>query len=230
MSDAVSVKDLGSVGEIEELLGKVEQQARDRQANAETGEVLAETTIVDDKTGQGMATRWTKRSSMVRAGDVELPERVQVFDKNGVPSMVPTAALRYHLNKKDRFGNRKFFAERPADYKEPVFIDQTCPVCFKISGVRKKFQDEIDYEGHMDTFHPREWASLLRKEEREARAGATAKDFGAVLLSMSDSEKQALKALLGTEPAKPKRAAKKCPECDDYYVSKAHKAHMKGAA
>lgn len=233
MADSViTVDDLGSTGEIEGLLDQIEQQAKERSRTAKVGDVIAETTIKDEGSGLGMPTRWKKQDSMVRMGDTPLPERVQVYDKNGYPSMVPTAALRYHLNKKDRLGNRKFFAKPPDDMKEPTYIEQTCEVCLKNGSVRKRFQDEIDYEGHMDTFHPREWRSILRREEREARQGATAKDFAAVLLSMSDKEKDALKALLGVSPAEPKpkakRGAAKCVVCGDYYVSKAHRAHTNG--
>lgn len=106
------------------------------------------------------------RKSLVHAGGVELPERVPVYDKMGRQSMVPTAALAYHLAKTNRAGERVFFRNSPVEFVEKV-IDETCEICLP-RGIRKKFGSRFDWRGHMDSFHPRELA-VIQEEKADAR-------------------------------------------------------------
>ena|SRR3990167_351512 len=122
---------------------------------------------------------------------IEAP-RVTVWDRQGRTSRVPLTALTYHLTKTDRDGNRVFFDHPPEGVVPPTPIDQTCDICVS-KGVRKTFYSEYDYVGHMDSFHPREFAIM-----REREAAASTSLIGSVA-RMSPEERGALKALLGSE-------------------------------
>lgn len=168
----------------------------------ETSEVLQQVLEEQERivTEEG-GFRELPRKSLVRHGDTELPERVQVWDRFGKPSMVPTAALAYHLNKKDRDGNRVFFSKRPAGVPEETFIEETCKLCLK-RGVRKRFPTKYDHRGHMESYHPRELAvDREEKQEQQQAAGI----FGA-LAGMTDEQKALLRELLAEKPAR--KAAK----------------------
>ena len=78
---------------------------------------------------------------------------------------VPLTALTYHLTKTDRDGNRVFFDHPPEGVVPPTPIDQTCDICVS-KGVRKTFYSEYDYVGHMDSFHPREFAIMRERAHR----------------------------------------------------------------
>lgn len=124
-------------------------------------------------------------------------ERVKVYDRFGNPSMVPTASAAYHLMKKDPQGNRVFFRRPPAGAKQPEPIpDLKCEVCEK-RDIHKVFYEEIDWEAHWDTYHPREWAARQRREEREHQAAASTVTAGAVLDALKAMTPAERKALLG---------------------------------
>ena len=122
---------------------------------------------------------------------IEAP-RVTVWDRQGRTSRVPLTALTYHMTKTDRDGNRVFFDRPPEGMSLPEPIERTCEICLP-KGVRKLFYSEYDYDGHMGAFHPREFAIM-----REREAAASNSIIGSVV-RMNPEERNALKALLGTE-------------------------------
>src|SRR3990167_8550711 len=122
---------------------------------------------------------------------VEAP-RVTVWDRQGRTSRVPLTAVTYHLTKTDREGNRVFFSKPPEGVGERIPIDKSCDVC-STRGVHKVFYSEFDYVGHMDSFHPREFAIMRENAaaERNSLIGSIAR--------MSPEERAAMRALLCSE-------------------------------
>jgi hypothetical protein len=177
-----------------EITEKIEEaQSATRWEAGKAGEIAYESGGV----------RIKKPRSMVNYGGKEIAPRVAVYDKLGRQSMVPTAALAYHLNKTDHEGNRVFFSKPPEGIEPPTPIDQTCDVCLP-RGVRKKFYSEFDYIGHMESFHPREFRIL---EERRKEGGAS---MMAAILGMSASERKAVQTLLAGDEVK----GVACADCD----------------
>lgn len=155
---APTLEELSSVdSEVTEALAELVEKA---EADSRDNPVIMQQ--------QGFEMR-RQRGSMVRYGDVPLPERVTVFDRLGNPSQVPLVQVQHHLAKRDRAGNRKFFSKPPPDAPPPPKpIDQTCDFCLK-RGVRKNFLSIDAYEGHMQAYHPREFGRILREQERRDR-------------------------------------------------------------
>ena len=164
--------------EIAELM---EEMAQRPQAGEVVGEV------------GGMKVKQTKNKSLVTYNGVELPERTRVFDKNGVPSLVPTAQLAYHLSKKTIDGERAFYSKVPAGVTPPVPIDEKCEWC---SNKNRKFFSEWDLEIHQQYLHPLEYASKQRKEDRASRS-ASVQDILKLVASLTPEQRQ---ALIGEQP------------------------------
>lgn len=144
---------------------------------------------------------------------IEAP-RVTVWDKFGRTSRVPLTALTYHLTKTDRQGNRVFFDKPPEGIVPPTPIDAKCDICL-LRGVKKVFYSEFDYIGHMDTFHPREYA-VMREREREKAQAEDRNLLRQVLLSTK------------AEAVPPESVGIKCENCD--FVAKSEfglKAHIR---
>ena len=188
--EAPTLDQLGTVGEVEELLQSLVSGGR-----AVPGQVFMET--------EGFTARHRRNRSMVRLGDRELPERVKVWDRYGRPSLVPTVAIHYHLNKKDRNGNRVFFARLPEGIEEPVPIDETCEICLP-KGIHKRFFNEYDLDGHYEYYHPREWRIIQRKRDREE--GLDPRAIVAAIAMMSTKQQKQMRMLLSEE--EPKRRGK----------------------
>lgn len=163
-------------GDVTEMLEALAERAKD---GATLGEV------------EGIGITKSKERSMVTYGGVELPPRTRVYDRHGNPSDVPTAQLFYHLNKPAADGSgRAFFKDPPKGQRVP--IDETCQWCEKRAGRRVKvFYDIDDYEAHCELFHPREWASKQRREDR-ASSVASVGDIIKILAGLSDEQKAAL--------------------------------------
>lgn len=126
------------------------------------------------------------------AGNRELPERIKVYNKLGEPSMVPTASISYHLNKKDPQGNKVFFRKPPMGVAVPEPDPTlTCEPCQK-RDIHKRFFNEIDWEAHWDTYHPREWAIRQRQEQRAREDRLAADTLRNALQSMTPAERKAL--------------------------------------
>ncbi len=142
------------------------------------------------------------RKSMVRLGNKELPERWPVYDENGIKSMVPTAALQYHLTKRRAGTNRRaFYLQVPAGVVAPTPINETCPICTKERlGVAKPFYDEMDLLRHMRNLHPLEQEFYEKRAEKEERGNF---NLLGTIATMSPEEKAALRALLGNDDPKP---------------------------
>lgn len=159
----------------------------------------------------------TKPNSMVRMGDKALPERIAVYDERGNRSMIPTAAARYHLTKKNpETGRRAFYLTVPEGVTEPQPIPETCEICTEARGGRPRpFYRKRDLMAHKQYYHPLETAEDRREEdlanrraEIEAiRGGGSQGNILGAIASMSAEEKAALRALLGGEepPATPQK-------------------------
>lgn len=139
------------------------------------------------------------RKSMVKLNGKDLPERWPVYDENGIKSMVPTAALQYHLTKRRAGTNRRaFYLEVPKGVVAPTPINETCPICTKErQGVAKPFYDEMDLLRHMRNLHPLEQEFYEKRAEKEERGNF---NLLGTIATMSPEEKAALRALLGSEP------------------------------
>lgn len=112
--------------------------------------------------------RWKSKSALITRDGQELPERVRVWrTQNGMEAWLPTAMISHHMRKTHANGQR-VFSRTPIDTKA-IPIDQSCEIC-SLRGITKRFMIFYDYEGHMGTFHPREWESQIRQQEREERA------------------------------------------------------------
>ena len=112
--------------------------------------------------------RWSQQSTLVTNAGKPLPERVRVWRSlSGREAWLPTAQIRHHMKKVHANGKPVFVSSPP----EGVFaqpIDQSCDIC-QLRDVRKVFYSMYDYEGHMESFHPREWTSKKREEDRKER-------------------------------------------------------------
>lgn len=110
---------------------------------------------------------------MVREGDRPLPERVMVYDKKGLPSLVPTAQLGYHLSKRNKWtGEKKFFSNPPPGTKPPEPIDKECPICVELYGKSRPFYSIRQWRRHLELVHPAEWGWIqedekLKREEEQ---------------------------------------------------------------
>ncbi len=135
------------------------------------------------------------KKSMVRAGNVALPDRVKFYrSSNGWESWLPTAQLAYHLGKRHPDGTPVFVKENP--HGPLVYVEDQCDVCKpQRRGEPKRFTHRIDYVTHMENKHPREYRMLL--EDQKTAKGP--QEMAAALMSMAPNERAAFKALLGGE-------------------------------
>ncbi len=176
-------------------IAEMEAEARAKRYTAKEGDLLGEVEIEG-----GMKVRHRQPSSMVRKGDVELPERVRYYrSRNGWEAWLPTAQLVHHLSKRHPDGTPVFVKEKPAIAEE--LYEETCEVCLKNSmgRVRKKFRDEFAYVGHMEVLHPREYRVIQAREEREKSGAVTTAAIATALLEMGEQEKASLRQLLGED-------------------------------
>lgn len=214
-TDAPTLDEIPSevVSEVQEVLGKLDAASRD----AEEGDVLGEVDV------QGMKIKRTKTSSMVHMAGRSLPERVKVFDRKGLPSLVSTVQVGYHLSKTDNVGNRVFFARPPTGVKPPEPIDETCPICLENNGVRKKFFSRYAHRQHMVILHPLEF-EMIKEEKQEAVAKEGLIDQ---LRRMTLEERQSLAALLAVEKVAETPVVVPPPKIstENYPCSKCGKAH-----
>lgn len=186
------------VSEVQQVLSELDAASR----LAEPGEVLGTADLL------GMRLKRTRSSSMVHMAGRPLPERVKVFDARGMPSLVPTVQVGYHLSKTDRAGNRVFFARPPAGVEPPEPIDETCPICLE-RGVRKKFYSRYAHRQHMVILHPTEF-QMLREDKEDARAREGLIDQ---LRRMTVENRRELAALLGTPPPVAEKTTYPCRKC-----------------
>jgi hypothetical protein len=169
-----------------------------------------------DLANVAVGTQTLMKKAMVRSGDVELPDRVKFYrSRNGWEAWLPTVQLLHHLKKRHSDGTPVFVKVRPGGDPEP--IEQTCEVCERTAGFRKKFFHEIDYVAHMENKHQREYRIMQELANKKEVSGS---DVAAALMRMTSEEREAVRLLLGgnnatakaTEPAKAQAA--KCPNCD----------------
>jgi hypothetical protein len=115
--------------------------------------------------------RWSKKSTMVRYGKKELPERVTVYRRlTGRAAEVPTATVGRTLQKIAPDGGPVFVRTlAQCAVTPPPFIDRVCEVCAEVYGKPKRFYKEANYRGHMRGFHTLEWEEIQRQEERDER-------------------------------------------------------------
>lgn len=185
-------------------------------AQLETQEVLARITEEAERQAKEQTSfKELPRKALVHAGGVELPERVQVWDKYGNSSMVPTASMQYHLNKKGPDGNRVFFATRPAGLPEPTFIDEVCEVCKEKGwpkGLRPMFKSKFDLRGHYESAHQREFRVMQEEKlEKQQAAGVLG-----MIATMSDAQRDQLRGLLfGEEEAETPRRRGRPPKTEE---------------
>lgn len=112
--------------------------------------------------------RWKARTPLITKDGEELPERVRVWRTiNGREAWLPTAMIRRHMRKRHQDGT-PVFTSKPPQGKYPEPIEQSCVIC-AVRSINKKFFTMFDYEGHMEMFHPREWGSIQREEDRKER-------------------------------------------------------------
>lgn len=137
----------------------------DFRQNVPTGTVLGSTSV------EGGVIQITKGDSMVRLNGRSLPERTKVYDtRTGVPSMVPTAQLRYQLGKRRQDGTKVYALRLPEGIEQPVPIKDTCKICYVNRGNRhRNFYSEDQLMNHMVSFHSLEWAAMERQREIDSR-------------------------------------------------------------
>lgn len=112
--------------------------------------------------------RWKSKSNLITNDGQPLPERVRVWrTQSGREAWLPTAMIRQMMAKKHSNG-QPVFSRTPPEGKQLQPIDQGCDICLQRE-IKKVFYSVYDYEGHMDTFHPREWQSKIREQERLER-------------------------------------------------------------
>lgn len=153
--------------EIADFLGETTMTGgeADWRANVAPGTVIAEGQV------QGATMQMIKGGSGVHARGIPLPERTQVFDtRTGVPSMVPTAQLRYQLGKRRQDGSRVYSRTLPEGVEPPTPIKDTCKICYVNRGNKhRNFYSEDQLLNHMTAFHSLEWAAMERSREIESR-------------------------------------------------------------
>ena len=178
----------GEADRISEAIAELEEQARERQRTAAAGEVLYESAIP----GGGLLRRH-KRATMVKSGGVDLPDRVRYYrSANGMEAWLPTAQLPRMLAKRHEDGTPVFVREQPTFVQEHAY-EATCEVCrLNRPGVklRSVWPNEFAYYGHMNIFHPDEWQMIQKRTEKK-------EGLLSAIANMNDTERAALKALLG---------------------------------
>lgn len=154
--DTPTMTEAGIDGAVEKLLAGAEQEARD------------DATKVMDSVATDPPERWKAKSNLITNNGQPMPERIRVWRTlSGREAFLPTVMIRQMMKKRHSNGKLVFSATPP----EGVFavpIDQSCDIC-AIREIQKKFYSMYDYEGHMDAFHPREWTSKQREEDRKER-------------------------------------------------------------
>lgn len=192
--------------QVAELISSMEAEAKAKSKTAQEGELLAETNI------GGMPMRLNKQSSMVRKGNVALPERVRFYrSDNGTVAWLPTVQLVHHLSKTHADGVSVFVKEQPEEFRNVKKAHGPCWVCRN----KKRFTTNYDFVTHMENKHPRELR--IKKEEDEKESG----NFIQVLMAMSPEERNAVKALLGgdngnpqvEQPAEGPLTTARCEDC-----------------
>lgn len=151
----------------------------DYRANVAPGTVLGKADW-----GQGSHAEVLKGSTLVgnpaAPQMVNAPSRIVVYDtRTGMPSKIPYAQRRYHLNKRRIDGSRVFSLTLPADILQPTPIDDTCKICQEArrrNGIttKRNFYTEFDLLNHYQLFHEREWNAMERdRDMRQRREDAT---------------------------------------------------------
>lgn len=155
----------------------------------------------------GAEVRWTKPSSMVRAGKTPLPERFEAYDTKGNLHRLPTAMMTMMLSKPkaDAPGVRAFHTHTGGKTRETCSIcpedivpfEGTCDWCLKRTNgaVRKQFEDEDKQIAHYRAFHEQEYGTLqtrLDREERRAQIEAQNRIAEAMLASVQQNSTPAL--------------------------------------
>jgi hypothetical protein len=197
---------------LDDLMGAADLGSAYRDQSIPEGTLLAEGV---DATGSTV--RYKKPSSMVRRGNVNLPERFEAWDKFGVRSMLPTAQMNYHLSKQrpDAPGERTFHthtrgATRAScqtcpPLREP--IEFKCPWCVGVRGQRNTFMSENDAILHQRRFHEDEYAAHQQQLDREERRAQIE-----VQRQIAASQQAVAEAMLqnmnGNPPAQPGKAGK----------------------
>jgi hypothetical protein len=161
-----------------DMLEKADLAAAYRDSSIPEGALLGETEL------QGQQVRWKKQKSMVHSGNTPLPERFEAFDRDGVPSMLPTAQMARMLSKMraDDTTARAFHTHSRGLTREACkvcpaaaeYIAQTCEFCLERThgNVHKNFKNETDAYRHKSMFHPDELAALERATDRADREAA----------------------------------------------------------
>lgn len=206
--EALTLEELGSAGETQLLINELmEQVANDPDS------VTPEQVGVRNKKARG--NNWngmTKENS-------RLPERVKVFDRLGRPSMVPLAAIGYHLSKKNPTGERVFFAKPPNGKEFRVELtSEMCRWCRTQDGeLYKRFQDSDALDLHESLKHELEYKAADRAAARAAREPV---NIVSLITNMPAEEKAALRAILT-----PQEPSVTCDECGQSF---AHRGALTG--
>ena len=208
MSEQMTVKDVPQ--DVQEtaasLLADLQNQsvaAAQRDPNIPAGTPLGSSDV------SGFQVNWNKQNSMVRSGSTPLPERFAVYDRTNRVRWLPTARMTAELSKRAADGKPAF---RPISQgvwpgvPERTAIDGlTCDICNESrlsEGVleQKRFFKHSDYEAHMTAFHPLEYTSQLREEERSLQRQA---------LEAQKAQSEAMIALAQSlKPAEPEKPVK----------------------
>ena len=215
---------------VAEAIGQLEEQARERERAAAAGEILYESGLP----GGGLLRRH-KQSTMVKAGGVELPERVRYYrSANGMEAWLPTAQLPKMLAKRHEDGSPVFVKEQPSFINENAYhgFCEVCRLNRPNIKTREVWPNEFAYYGHMSIFHPMEWEHIQKRAEKK-------EGVLSAVLHMTVEERAALQALLGgtngdnrgvARPSESRRdkgihgngqgGAGSCAECDCGWKSK----------
>lgn len=156
------------IQEMSELTGA---PMADFRANVPEGTELGRTNLDGNPGAQAV---WKKAPSLMRAGDVPLPERVNLYDKkrHDISYVPPTIAGARIAKYPGRFTMIK-----PVDWhdSDPAIIEETCEVCIRdperpATAERPKFTSWDQLQEHYEFFHERSWQRMERDRiERERR-------------------------------------------------------------
>lgn len=221
------VNEIQQATEVTDLLNDLVGQVQDaavarmrRDPNIPAGAVLSESEL------DGIVHRELKQNSMVRMGKTPLPERFEVWDVYGRPSLVPTAQMTRMLQKvnAERPNARAFHTHRGGVTRETCGVCPqtsesfagTCAWCFERTGgnVQKRFDSQDAQEAHYRAFHYEQWQSLERRIEREQRQAelATQRELAQAMMALAQGRVPAVEVELPVEADV--NSAYACPECD----------------
>ena len=172
---------------------------------------VPEGTLVGSTEVEGGQFNWRKPNSLVRIGNKSLPERMQVYDtRTGQPSMIPTGAATYHLNKRRPDGTRVFSRNLPEGVVEPQPIADTCKICYvKRGNLHRNFYTEYDLIAHYQAFHTLEWTAMERERDMQERRDSSSRMERLILSLLGRDQKLDLPADVANQISDLQKEARK---------------------